>query len=349
MVLIHHGLLPGGWVGVDIFFVLSGFLITRILRREKTHADFWKSFYVKRATRILPPFLALALIAFVMAGQFKPIYLGYLFFASNLVQLSPAALPVLGALWSLAIEEHFYFLWPLAVRRLSRNALLKLSLIIVALSPLLRIVGTLVFRQLWGGHHDWDNPIFLLTPFRIDGLAAGAALALLLEDGRCPALLRRWSGPASVAAAGLFFGLEGVFKSFRRTTDSVAFNGFGYSLIVASAFCLVSFLVTNPEARLTKLLSSKVLVFVGTVSYGIYLYQELVMYTVRSMIGLKVPLKYVLLPDVAALLAVATVSFYFLEKPIIKQGRIWLAKSQSRVGQGVNATEKASHFTAKAS
>jgi peptidoglycan/LPS O-acetylase OafA/YrhL len=325
--LIHHGLMPGGWVGVDLFFVLSGFLITGILRREATHEHYWLSFYVKRATRILPPFLVLLLIAIPLAGHFRTVYAGYLLFASNIVQLSPLAIPLLGSLWSLAIEEHFYFFWPFAVRRLSREALLKVSVAIVLLSPLLRIAGTIFFRHIWGPHLDWDNPIFLLTPFRVDGLAAGAILALLLEDGRRPAFLQKWAGTLAAAATLSFFGLEAAFRSFRRTTDSLAFNGFGYSVVVLAAFFIVGYLVLRPNALFAKVLSSRAFVFVGTISYGVYLYQELVMHFTRLLAGPRISLKLLFIPDLLATIAIATASFYLLEKPIIGLGKAWLKKT----------------------
>jgi peptidoglycan/LPS O-acetylase OafA/YrhL len=331
VLLFHHGIVRSGWVGVDIFFVLSGFLITGVLRREVNTLGYWKSFYVKRATRILPPLIALVIPVFLMAGHFKLIYLGYLFFASNLVQLSPAALPALGALWSLAIEEHFYFLWPLAVKRLDREGLLRVSCSIVLVSPFVRILATALFHHYWGVNHNWDNPIFLLTPFRIDGLAAGAALALLLEDGRCPAMLLRWSGSASFLIAALFLGLEFFVKSFRRTADTELFNGFGYSLVVFAAFFLLSYLVLVPNSMLTKLLSSRILVFVGTISYGFYLFQELVKDVLQSFLGASASHIFLFLPDLAITATLATISFYFFEKPIMRLGKAWLLRSHASV------------------
>jgi peptidoglycan/LPS O-acetylase OafA/YrhL len=328
VLLFHHGLIRSGWVGVDIFFVLSGFLITGILRRETSSPNYWQSFYLKRATRILPAMILLLTSVFILAGHFKVIYLGYLFFASNVVQLSPLALGPLAALWSLAIEEHFYFVWPLAVKKLNRDRLLKLSLGIVVVSPFLRIAGTVLVQHVWGSRNNWDNPIFLLTPFRIDGLAAGAALALLLEEGRCPAFLRRWSGIASLAAAFIFLGLEFFVKSFRRTTDNLLFNGFGYSLVVLSSFFLVSFLVLKPNSAVTRILSSKMLVFIGTISYGFYLYQQLAQHITRIFITTATS-RLLFLPDLITTAILATASFYLIEKPIIGWGKARLTNSNT--------------------
>lgn len=321
VVLLHHSLLPSGWAGVDIFFVLSGFLITGILRHDVDKPAFWRTFYTKRATRILPPLVAVFLVAVLAAPVFKLGFVGYLLFAGNILPLTSLSLPMLSPVWSLAIEEHFYFLWPLAVRKCRRETLIGCSVAIIALSPLVRLLGTLALRRWAHGSMGWDNPIFLLTPFRIDGLAAGAMLSLLLEDGRRPAWLARWSGPSSAALAALFLAIEVADPSFRRTTDNLLFNSLGYSLVVSAAFFLVAHLVANPASALAKVLSSKPAVFLGSISYGFYLYEESVIFGVRYLLGFTVSLKLLFLPDVLITAAIATASLYFIEKPIMSWGR----------------------------
>jgi peptidoglycan/LPS O-acetylase OafA/YrhL len=330
VLLIHHGLLRSGWAGVDIFFVLSGFLITGILRRDSETPLYWKGFYIKRAARILPPFLILFVVSLLSVGTFKATYLGYLLFAGNILQLTPDRLPLLGPLWSLAIEEHFYFLWPFAVKSMRRESLIRLSAAIVVLSPFVRMVGTITFRH-WGiANTGWDNPIFLLTPFRVDGLAAGSALALLTEQGRRPAFLLRWSGTATIGAATLFLTLELLDKSFRRTTDNILFNGFGYSLVVLASFFLVSFLILKPQSVLARVLTWKPIVFIGSISYGFYLYQEAVIITVRSFIGTHVSLKLLFLPDFLVTAILATISFFLVERQFIAKGHKWLTTSKAK-------------------
>ena len=317
----HHALAPSGWLGVDIFFVLSGFLITGILRRDTANPSYWKSFYTKRATRILPPLLAVVIVVLLAVQRFKFGYLGYVLFASNIVELTPYALGPLGALWSLAIEEHFYFAWPLVVKKLKWNTLVKVSLGIVLISPLLRAAATLVFHRYLGVNHNWNNPIFLLTPFRLDGLAAGALLSLLLEHDRMTNTLRRWSAPVCVAAFGLFFGLELWLPVFRRPADSVAFNSLGYSLVVLGAFCLVSFLMLKPASLLARLLGLAPFVYIGTISYGCYLYQAPIKILLQPLLAASMPWKAFVLVDAAATVAVASISFYLMEKPILAWGR----------------------------
>src|ERR1700753_580321 len=95
--MFHHGLVRSGWIGVDIFFVLSGFLITGILRRDTGNPKYWSSFYAKRVTRILPPLLAVVIVVLLAEPHFKLGSLGYLLFASNIVELTPYAIASLGA------------------------------------------------------------------------------------------------------------------------------------------------------------------------------------------------------------------------------------------------------------
>jgi|SRR5579871_5298291 len=317
----HHALVPSGWLGVDIFFVLSGFLITGILRRDTANPDYWKSFYTKRATRILPPLLAVVTVVLLAMRHFKFGYLGYLLFASNIVELTPYALGPLGALWSLAIEEHFYFAWPFVVKKLKWSTLVKVSLGIVLISPLLRAAATVIFHHYWGANHNWNNPIFLLTPFRLDGLAAGALLSLLLEHDRMTTTLRRWSAPVCGAAFGLFFGLEFWLPVFRRPADSVAFNSLGYSLVVLGSFCLVGFLILKPASWLARFLTLAPIVYIGTISYGCYLFQAPIKILLQPMLAASMPWYAFAVIDLAATVAVASISFYVMEKPIIALGR----------------------------
>jgi peptidoglycan/LPS O-acetylase OafA/YrhL len=329
VLLIHHDLLKSGWAGVDIFFVLSGFLITGILRRESGRHDYWKSFYVRRTTRILPPLLLLVAIALLTAKTFRLAYLGYLLFAGNILQMTEYSLAILAPLWSLAIEEHFYFLWPLAAKKLQRETLLRLSIAIVFISPFLRILGTILIRHWWKSDTGWDNPIFLLTPFRLDGLAAGSALALFVEDNRRPAFLSRWSGWMCFAITTLFLGFELADRSFRRTTDSLLFNSLGYSLVVLASFFLLSFLVLRPGTMLARILSSSPAVFLGSISYGVYLYEEGVIFAMRTLFGWHTSLRLLFLPDLLVTGILASASFYWIEKPVMAWAKLRLGHSNA--------------------
>ena len=125
-----------GWMGVNLFFVLSGFLITGILLDSKPKADYYRTFYIRRALRILPLYYAVLLLLAVLARtgwvnrQASWAFLGLSFFyLSNVTVLFGVPMQY-GVLWSLAVEEHFYLLWPAAVRSLSRHRVAVVGVVI---------------------------------------------------------------------------------------------------------------------------------------------------------------------------------------------------------------------------
>jgi len=133
-----------GWMGVNLFFVLSGFLITGILLDTKPKADYYRSFYTRRALRILPLYYGVLLLLAVLTRtgwvnrQASWAFLGLSFFyLSNVTGLFGVPMQY-GVLWSLAVEEHFYLLWPAAVRSLSRYRVAIAGVIICILCPCLR-------------------------------------------------------------------------------------------------------------------------------------------------------------------------------------------------------------------
>lgn len=317
LVIAHHaGLVPIGWIGVNLFFALSGFLITGILRRSSGEHHFWGPFYLKRATRILPPLLPFFfLCALTTPVAHHATLLPYVFFCANIAQSLPhASVTDLTVLWSLAVEEHFYLLWPFAIRYLGRRALIRLLIAILLLEPLARLLGTALI-------HRWQ-PVYFLTPFQMDGLAGGALLAVLLEDVHSSTHLRRWA-PWGVIATLLIFALCSIAPGFSREQNSLFFNSAGYSLLAMLSTSAVAVLVLRPESLLSRLLSVRPLVFVGLVSYGLYLYHGPVM----KLVGLALRTEgfhrgriIEIIGAISALL-VSWISFRIYEAPLIAFGR----------------------------
>ena len=169
-----------GRLGVNLFFVLSGFLITGILVESRNNPSYYKRFYVRRALRILPIYLVV--LAFLAALKLVPPAFAVLrlFPLSNLTPLFGVLLayPVL---WSLAVEEHFYFLFPSAVRNLRNKSLILLCGAVIVASPISRLVSFVVIQRLHGfvsykvNDYTWNC---------LDGLACGALLALLIREYR---------------------------------------------------------------------------------------------------------------------------------------------------------------------
>ncbi len=188
LVLMHHfAWFPPGWAGVDIFFVISGFLITRILLRTKNTLHYFSHFYARRALRILPLYYLSILLFF---GVIFPLAArsGYFFhsgikdFAWYFFHLSNwwigsghmASSPI-SHFWSLAIEEQFYFVWPLLVFVLSRKNLTMATVAIAVLSFLSRGVAAYM-------HPESTGFIYFYTPFRIEPIAIGSLAAMFAEE-----------------------------------------------------------------------------------------------------------------------------------------------------------------------
>jgi peptidoglycan/LPS O-acetylase OafA/YrhL len=332
----HHGLFPAGWVGVDIFFVLSGFLITGILRNSAHKPSYLRTFYIKRTTRIVPPVIILLVSVFLIVRTFSWAYIAYLLFAGNIVELTRASIWLLSPLWSLAIEEHFYLAWPFAVRRLSGMSLIRVGFAVLLAEPLLRCLCTIALRHTSTPQLHWNTPSFLLTPFRLDGLVAGALLSLLLErasrEGATQASifhrLRHQLLAISLSLFALFLATEALVPSFRRTTDNLAFNSIAYTLTAIASALLIAHLVLNPGSIFTSLLAARPMVLVGRISYGVYLFQLPVKACVLRLLPHSSDfLRFFI--DVPITLIVAAISFLLCESPMIRLGRRLIA-SESR-------------------
>ncbi len=173
-----------GWMGVDLFFVLSGFLITGILLDTKQHESYFRNFYARRCLRIWPLYYSVLFCMFVAVPLIRPSearavfdarsapWWSFLFYLQNfLVPAASMATGPLGVTWSLAIEEQFYLVWPLVVRRCSDVQLRRLTVAVICFSPALRF-------YLLVHHVNIYSNIFC----RLDGLMAGALLALLVRS-----------------------------------------------------------------------------------------------------------------------------------------------------------------------
>ena len=169
-----------GWIGVDIFFVLSGYLITGILLSSAGKPHYFRNFYARRALRILPLYyLVLIFVAVLYRGAGDYVLLG-VFYLSNFAPIFGVA-ALYGPLWSLSVEEHFYLMWPWLVSRLKMNGITMLAVAICVVEPIARAVA----------FHRWPTPesefsnLGLYSWFHFDGLAAGALLACFVRSKRC--------------------------------------------------------------------------------------------------------------------------------------------------------------------
>ncbi|MBR0800482.1 acyltransferase [Bradyrhizobium jicamae] len=264
-----------GQSGVDLFFVLSGFLIVGILSDHRESGSYFSTFYARRALRILPPYLILILGFYLLTRTFgSSYYLGsqvpvwaLLTFIQNwfFVSTQGAEAATITGTWSLAIEEQFYLVIPLLVWCVPRRHLLSILLAIGLASA-----STRAF-YFWANPSDLYGP-YVMTPLRLDGLAIGAAIAVAYRSDavrvRIFAQIKaiRWTC-VLLASVAPFYAW-----SLRSATGHQVLYYVGH-LYLASMYGLILILATQPgDGRTKSLLRSRVLGFFGMISYSLYLF-----------------------------------------------------------------------------
>jgi peptidoglycan/LPS O-acetylase OafA/YrhL len=318
MVLSMHGSWFGnGWIGVDLFFVLSGFLITGILRRTRREPFYWRRFYIKRATRILPPLLLGIAVTALFWRHLSLIGMaGYALSLGNIVDMTRFGIWPLGHLWSLSVEEHYYLLWPFFVLRLPRRTLQWLLVAIVVIVPLVR----LVFTYLLPAHEPYA--IYILTPFRIDGIALGSLLALLLEQRSWQERLTKWSGAGATLTCAVYLGTRTAVGhlSFYPLGFNPVFNAIGYSLIALIGFFMIAHARLLPDAIPARILRNRLLVRLGVISYGVYVYSWILLVLIREIFPRLSEVQSGVL-HLFVSLPVSAILFKYYERPITDWGR----------------------------
>jgi len=321
-IFVHHGFdIPHLWAGVDIFFVLSGFLITSILMDSRGKEGAWVRFYERRALRILPPYLVFLLHAtFFLHLHWDGKVLWYALFAMNFAEVFKVGVPGLGILWSLAVEEQFYLFWPFVALRFSPRIVLRFAVALVVLAPILRGAATPFLQD--------HSAIYYLMPFRMDLLASGAILAVLwLEPGEL-FRWRRWGLLLMVAGLTVLIVCVRVFHDFHAEGNTVIFNVFGYSLICCIATGLLAFTLGSDRGWWMRLMTWKPVRWIGLVSYTSYLVHT-------GALALINPSSSLLLNRFLALtfvIAYASLSWFILEKPILQlRPSAWLSLRKKQV------------------
>jgi peptidoglycan/LPS O-acetylase OafA/YrhL len=268
-----------GWLGVDLFFVLSGFLITRILVQTRDEPRRFRNFYARRCLRIFPLYYG------VLLTVFAAVWLNPAFdtpsFREN-IAAHQAWLWLYGTnwflwlqgdwvlssdwfeanhFWSLAVEEQFYLVWPLLVWRLPRRALAP-----VLAGLIVCFAGIRLANAVW----DIDLP-----HFRMDGLFVGALLYLVLADGRLRPVIGQWAMrlfPAGV----VFFVVLTLWRDHGLRPEDRLVSSVGISVLLAVMACGIAAALAAPETSWGyRALNARVLTAFGKYSYGIYVYHVL--------------------------------------------------------------------------
>jgi peptidoglycan/LPS O-acetylase OafA/YrhL len=339
-----------GWVGVDLFFVLSGFLITGILYDAKGGAHFFRNFYMRRVLRIFPLYYAFLVLVLVLLPIVRPAgaipaetqfwlwtYLSNILFARVGWEGMPGHTT---HLWSLAIEEQFYMLWPLVVFFASRRRLVQIC------------IGAIVFAELTrlGLHYSAPDGIagYALMPARIDALAIGALVAVLAREPSGAAMLLRLSRPVMLGAAlwlAIVTGWTQLAVGETLPPLDVRVQLGAYTAISLLFGALLVRAIAAPDSSLrARVLSSATLAAFGRYSYALYLIHIVVRNVFHgqltqlggklpTVLGSQLPAQVgVLLAGIGISYALAFASWHLFEKHFLALKRFFNYERRATAG-----------------
>jgi peptidoglycan/LPS O-acetylase OafA/YrhL len=274
----YHQKFGGGWIGVQLFFVISGFLITRILLDAKADSGFGEylgRFYARRTLRIFPLYYGFVVVLACMSifldlpsnwTQVRPWLLTYTLNFGHMFHLVPVD-DLYSHFWSLAVEEQFYLVWPFVVWSLSRKSLRYVVLAILLLAPVLRAVMV--------AHGAEPEQLYFFTPGQMDAFAAGAALTVFDVRTTRPLPLLLCAGAVTIAL-GVLANWQ-FNPGYAITTAGYPYfmphhlqYAWGYTLL---NLCGALAILTCLQGGL-RWLEWRVLVHIGQISYGIYVFHR---------------------------------------------------------------------------
>jgi peptidoglycan/LPS O-acetylase OafA/YrhL len=309
-----------GRTGVSLFFVLSGFLITRILIATKESPNYFTSFYVRRSLRIFPLYYLFLILIFIIIPLFSRTPISpFNLQVYNWVYLQNFAetfkWPHVGPvhLWSLAVEEHFYLFWPLLIYFLNVRRIAIASVLIIIMAFIVRYVMI-----------DQGYEVYYFTFARIDELSMGSLLAIL-------EIKKKLSDKNSAR-----FLLLSVIVAIPTLVLWAFFNGSGnsilqvvkYNLLAFTYFGIVAFVISARNSNLVKrFFRTKPMLFSGRISYGLYIYHGVCFVAIHELFpNTSLALRFII--GVVFSFLVATTSYYLVELNFLKLKRFFEYKKE---------------------
>ncbi len=324
-------------LSLDLFFILSGFLIGGILLRARSKPDYYKTFYRRRFYRILPLYyawIALFCVLYFVAqgwglappqGRSTLLYLGsFVFLFQN---FSPAIIRstyIVQPTWTLALEEHFYLLIPLCIRRMSSRRLVQSLIAAIVLAPVFRGV---LFKYI-GNRSDWaDIAARIWSPCRADALAMGVLLAVIWSSQPQKEWVQKnvsfftWGMFASSGIAILLDWMAGANFHFCRFLHV----SLGRSAVEFACFCLIVFLLCRPHSGFGRFLSTTTMREFGKISYCLYVihwgvFWIIFRFVLHARFGERLWVDFSVIP-IALLISIgiAQLSWKYFEHPLLQR------------------------------
>lgn len=350
---------PLSWSGVDLFFVLSGFLIGGILMNQYGSGNYFKTFYIRRVCRIVPLyfvwlilFLVLAHVVAINSSEWVAKVFnfeiphfprwGYFLFLQNFFMAKSGVFgsPWLSPTWSLAVEEQFYLLLPLLLWFLRPNKRLPILIFLIALVPALRIFLFLFHSSIF---------VYVLLPCRADALLLGVLCAYLVREPKHFARLQSHRSWLVIAFIILLAGVGGLTARVRGN-DSAAFSSFemvsfGFTWMAMFYASVLLLVATSPTWLIARIFRSRVLQHFGLLAYGMFLMHMVVDSIAHGwLLGKSTDIRNFADAAVTTLAFIVTwglalLSWKFFEQPIIRWGHSfrYVAREKSADAQAVTA------------
>ncbi len=256
-----------GWIGVQLFFVLSGFLITGILLDTRRAEGYYKNFLIRRVLRIFPLYYAVLFVAFVIAPHIVNVPPGHgehqlwlWTYLANFAEPFGRGEPVFPHFWSLAVEEQFYIVWPLVVYLVGRKGTIGVGIALVAIAIAARIYVR--------GHYN-ELAAYTFTPCRMDALAIGAIAAAMIRGERTRSVIAHQRATLMAVAGSLVVIGGAAIGHLLREGPNMQTSGY---TVIAIGFALILVAAMPPRRLPARLLGFAPLRTIGLYSYGMYVF-----------------------------------------------------------------------------
>ena len=313
---INVWIFGNGGLGVSVFFVISGFLITLLMKKEEisAHQVNIRNFYIRRAFRILPAFLTFMFVMFILVqNQWiqvgKNQYFSALFFFYNYMTFHPDF--YIGHCWSLSLEEQFYLFWPILFSVFRSKKSSQIAFWMIVLSPLIRVLSYYALPQPYRG----KMPVMLHT--RLDTLMLGCLAGIHYGT---PELKIFFDKIFKIRLQYFALGVLICISPFLKWTLGGKYIGLLQSTFDSLAITiLVIGCVLYPGTKIGRFLNTKYITHLGVISYSLYLWQQLFMIENKHYLFLtQFPV------NILAALSCAHLSYYWIEQPFLRWRQRWI-------------------------
>jgi peptidoglycan/LPS O-acetylase OafA/YrhL len=335
---VFHKITTAGWAGVDLFFVLSGFLITGILVDAKGSDHYFRNFYLRRVLRIFPLYYGYLIVLFLILPMFSaghadptrsPAAPWYWTYTANWYFARhgnwAVATAETGRFWSLSVEEQFYLVWPFVVAVCSRRTLMRLAGGLIA--------GAFLVRCIMLAFHMSSIAVIVSTTARVDALGVGALIALAVRGEGGTAAVARRARPLGWIAAGVLGVVIIVCRGPKQ--EAPLMQTVGYSAVAMSCGALlIAAVAAPPSAVLARVFATPFLRMLGRYSYALYILFQLSSDTLDRvgltvdrlprLAGSQIPAALLVIVTAGLMtLAMALVSWYAFERHFLSLKRFF--------------------------